>query len=308
MSQDGQAPTAFTPPYGAPEQWAPKHYGQTGPWTDVWGLALCLVEVLVGRPVIEGDPNAMMGTTLDPQRRPRRAPRVWPCRTRSRPLFRRALALDPRARQRDAGCFGTSCSPRWRCPIPSVHRLQRDPRADDDGGVRVERVEVRSRSSGSLPRVPQPSAAVERALAMTRIRSDERSFALGRRVRNPAVHSRSSPRSRGSADRTGFGARAAVGEARSEHCAAVRAAKGCARAPAGSASLRGATWQSSISMKRTPRGVPWIWICPPASRLRAASVSSQGMRAFKSAPRLTSAAPDLPTPPSLRDPPLRSAA
>ena len=37
---------AFTPAYGAPEQWLPKRYGQTGPWTDVWGFALCAVEAL----------------------------------------------------------------------------------------------------------------------------------------------------------------------------------------------------------------------------------------------------------------------
>ena len=37
----GQAP--FSPAYGAPEQWLPKRYGQTGSWTDVWGLALVLI-------------------------------------------------------------------------------------------------------------------------------------------------------------------------------------------------------------------------------------------------------------------------
>ena len=38
--------SAFTPAYGAPEQWIPKSYGQSGPWTDVWGLALTAVEAL----------------------------------------------------------------------------------------------------------------------------------------------------------------------------------------------------------------------------------------------------------------------
>src|SRR5450755_2394507 len=141
MSQDGQAPTAFTPAYGAPEQWAPKHFGQTGPWTDVWGLALCMVETLAARPVIDGDPAAMMGTALDPTRRPTPRTEGVELPDAAEAVFVRALALDPRARQRDA-------------------------RAEDGGGVRVERVEVRSRSSGSMSRVPQPSAAVERALAM----------------------------------------------------------------------------------------------------------------------------------------------
>jgi serine/threonine protein kinase len=34
---------AFTPGYAAPEQWSPKRFGQVGPWTDVFGLALTLV-------------------------------------------------------------------------------------------------------------------------------------------------------------------------------------------------------------------------------------------------------------------------
>ncbi|HEX6764924.1 MAG TPA: serine/threonine-protein kinase, partial [Polyangiaceae bacterium] len=37
----------FTPAYGAPEQWNPQGLGETGPWTDVWGLALTAVEALV---------------------------------------------------------------------------------------------------------------------------------------------------------------------------------------------------------------------------------------------------------------------
>ncbi len=168
MSQDGHAPTAFTPAYGAPEQWAPKHFGQTGPWTDVWGLALCLVEALAARPVIDGDPAAMMGTTLDPVRRPTPRTEGVELPDAVEAVFARALALDPRARQRDAGVFWNELLAALQ--VPDSERgiaLQRDARAEDGGaGVRVERVEVRSRSSGSMARVPQPSPAVERALAM----------------------------------------------------------------------------------------------------------------------------------------------
>ncbi|HTA94213.1 MAG TPA: protein kinase [Polyangiaceae bacterium] len=168
MSQDGHAPTAFTPAYGAPEQWAPKHFGQTGPWTDVWGLALCMVEALAARPVIDGDPAAMMGTTLDPLRRPTPRTEGVELPDAVEAVFARALALDPRARPRDAGVFWNELVAALQ--VPDSERgiaLQRDPRAEDGGaGVRVERVEVRSRSSGSMARVPQPSAAVEQALAM----------------------------------------------------------------------------------------------------------------------------------------------
>src|SRR4029079_13003394 len=103
VSQDGSGALALTPAYGAPEQWAPRHYGQTGPWTDVWGLSLCIVETLAARAIIEGDASAMMGIALDPARRP--TPRqegveVWDA---VEAVFARALALDPRARQRDVG-------------------------------------------------------------------------------------------------------------------------------------------------------------------------------------------------------------
>ncbi|HYQ03548.1 MAG TPA: serine/threonine-protein kinase [Polyangiaceae bacterium] len=105
MSQDGGAPTAFTPAYGAPEQWAPRHYGQTGPWTDVWGLALCLVEVMLGRTAIAGDPATMMGIALDPQRRPTPRSEGIDVPDAVEAVFARALALDPRARQKHAGIF-----------------------------------------------------------------------------------------------------------------------------------------------------------------------------------------------------------
>ena len=39
---------AYTPAYAAPEQFAKRH-GSTGPWTDVYALALLCVELLVGR-------------------------------------------------------------------------------------------------------------------------------------------------------------------------------------------------------------------------------------------------------------------
>jgi hypothetical protein len=126
-----------------------------------------MVEALAARPVIEGDPAAMMGTTLDPQRRPTPRTEGVDLPDAAEAVFARALALDPRARQRDAGVFWNELVAALQ--VPNSERglaLQRDSRAEEGGGVRVERVEVRSRSSGTISRVPQPSAAVEQALAM----------------------------------------------------------------------------------------------------------------------------------------------
>ena len=48
MSQGQTALVAFSPDFAAPEQWVPKRYGQTGPWTDVYSLALTMVTALRG--------------------------------------------------------------------------------------------------------------------------------------------------------------------------------------------------------------------------------------------------------------------
>lgn len=96
---------SFSPAYGAPEQWAPRRYGQTGRWTDVWGLALTVVEVAKGGEVIIGDHAAMMGTILDPKRRPTPRNEGLDVSDRVEGIFARALAVDPRKRYQSVGAF-----------------------------------------------------------------------------------------------------------------------------------------------------------------------------------------------------------
>ncbi|HEY6557137.1 MAG TPA: serine/threonine-protein kinase [Polyangiaceae bacterium] len=91
-------PGPFTPAYGAPEQWLPKRFGETGPWTDVWGLALSMVEALSGHLVIDGDRSAMMATVLDPERRPTPRQEGVEVSAAVEAVFLRALALDPKDR------------------------------------------------------------------------------------------------------------------------------------------------------------------------------------------------------------------
>ena len=49
---------AFTPAYGAPEQFNPA-LGATGTWTDVQALGLILLELLIGEPPLGNDMNVM---------------------------------------------------------------------------------------------------------------------------------------------------------------------------------------------------------------------------------------------------------
>jgi serine/threonine-protein kinase len=103
----GAAVDAFTPGYASPEQWVPKRYGQTGPWTDVWGLALTMVEALVGRPAIDGDLPGMMGTALDEGRRPTPRTEGAVVSDAVERVFEQALAVDPRRRTQSIEAFWT---------------------------------------------------------------------------------------------------------------------------------------------------------------------------------------------------------
>jgi serine/threonine-protein kinase len=97
----------FTPGYGAPEQWAPDRFGTSGPFTDVWGLAVTMAEALAGKPVIDGDLETMRRQTLDPRRRP--TPRSYGAiiSNEVEQVFARALAVDPRERTQDMSTFWT---------------------------------------------------------------------------------------------------------------------------------------------------------------------------------------------------------
>lgn len=104
-STDDANHESFSPAYGAPEQWLPKQFGHTGPWTDVWGLALTFVEVAAGRPIMKGDHKAMLSAVTDPVRRPTPRNEGIDVDDEVEDVFRRALAVDPKDRYGDAGAF-----------------------------------------------------------------------------------------------------------------------------------------------------------------------------------------------------------
>jgi serine/threonine-protein kinase len=97
--------SSFTPAYGAPEQWLPKRFGQTGAWTDVWGLALTMVETLAARPIVDGDQAEMMSIVLSETRRPTPRGVGLEISDAAEAVFLRALSVDPRDRYPEAGAF-----------------------------------------------------------------------------------------------------------------------------------------------------------------------------------------------------------
>ena len=94
---------SFTPQYAAPEQ-IESRYGSTGPWTDVYSLALVMTELLTDRPAFDGDDlPAILTQVFDPQRRPTPRARGVAVPDAVEAVLARALSVDPRARHADAG-------------------------------------------------------------------------------------------------------------------------------------------------------------------------------------------------------------
>lgn len=156
LSQTGEALSAFSPGYAAPEQWAPRSLGQTGKWTDVWGLALCLVEAMKGEEIIQGELAEMMGVALDPARRP--TPRTLGVTVSDQveEAFARALAVDPRERTQTVGEFwdGLTAALGIRARVGSIS--QKETQA---GGRRLVTVGFES----VAPRAPEVPLAVPRS-------------------------------------------------------------------------------------------------------------------------------------------------
>lgn len=91
----------FTPAYAAPEQWVTR-FGATGPWTDVFSFALVCVELLSGKPALEG-PNIpqFLGQCIDETERPTPRTRGATVPDAVEDIFRRALDVEPKNRQAD---------------------------------------------------------------------------------------------------------------------------------------------------------------------------------------------------------------
>jgi eukaryotic-like serine/threonine-protein kinase len=152
-TSDGGGPSFFTPPYAAPEQWLPKRFGQTGPWTDVWGMALTLVEAASGCAPFEGDIQAMMSRALDKHQRPTPRSRGVDVPDAIEQLFERALALDPRERPADIGLFWDELTLALGMKLDDRHR---DLRSEAGLVPREERIEAVARQphrSGAVPRL-----------------------------------------------------------------------------------------------------------------------------------------------------------
>jgi formylglycine-generating enzyme required for sulfatase activity/serine/threonine protein kinase len=97
--------SSFTPAYGAPEQFS-RAQGATGPWTDVFALALIFTELLVQVPPLRGDDLTQLAVaSMDPRRRP--TPRTFGANVPDalEATLARALAVTPSERFQTIGEF-----------------------------------------------------------------------------------------------------------------------------------------------------------------------------------------------------------
>ena len=105
LAKTGVAITSFTPRYGAPEQFT-RSYGATGPWTDVYSIALVACEMLAGRAALQGEDLIQFGfSSADPAQRP--TPRSLGAQVSDQleAVFEKALAVRPADRFPSAGEF-----------------------------------------------------------------------------------------------------------------------------------------------------------------------------------------------------------
>ncbi|MBX3188054.1 MAG: SUMF1/EgtB/PvdO family nonheme iron enzyme [Labilithrix sp.] len=94
----GRGETSYAPEYAAPEHFK-KSYGAIGPATDVYGLALCIIELVTGKRALEGeDPAELYLATSDLARRPTLRARGSHVSDALEGVLQRALAVDPKRR------------------------------------------------------------------------------------------------------------------------------------------------------------------------------------------------------------------
>jgi class 3 adenylate cyclase/tetratricopeptide (TPR) repeat protein/tRNA A-37 threonylcarbamoyl transferase component Bud32 len=108
LTQHGMALQPFTPQYGAPEQWSGR-FGATGPWTDVFAMALILIEVASGRLALAGsDAIQLFTAAVEESRQPSMAARGVRVSPAVEDVLTRALAPSAKLRFRDMGEMWTA--------------------------------------------------------------------------------------------------------------------------------------------------------------------------------------------------------
>ncbi|XXY48374.1 adenylate/guanylate cyclase domain-containing protein [Sorangium sp. So ce269] len=122
LVQTGRTFRAFTPQYGAPEQFSPR-FGATGPWTDVYAMALILIEVASGHPALSGsDVIQLFVSSSDEALRPSLRARGVSASVDVEAVLGRALAIQPSQRFHNLGEMWSALEAAQRASVVVVAR------------------------------------------------------------------------------------------------------------------------------------------------------------------------------------------
>ncbi|MFO0757561.1 MAG: bifunctional serine/threonine-protein kinase/formylglycine-generating enzyme family protein [Byssovorax sp.] len=154
-------PTAFTPRYGAPEQFN-KQRGASGPWTDVFALALILVEMITGKKALDGDdPTQLYIAAADPSMRPTARGRGAEVSDAVEQVLDKALSVEPKQRYADASELWDALSAAVRGePLPSRPKAQSpapDPMMGTAEFAANARLDVKTEGPGGPKALPLAS-------------------------------------------------------------------------------------------------------------------------------------------------------
>jgi eukaryotic-like serine/threonine-protein kinase len=145
FEQTGGTVAAFTARYGAPEQFS-RRFGATGPWTDVFALALVLVEVVLGAPALEGtDAAQLFVAASDKLLRPTLRGRGFDPGDAVEAVLVTALSVDPRERYPNATAFWDALTSAAR--NEPARLSARPPKIDHERPTR----EISGDASGAVP-------------------------------------------------------------------------------------------------------------------------------------------------------------
>ncbi len=156
-------PTAFTPRYGAPEQFN-KRLGATGPWTDVFALALILVELVSGQRALEGDdPTQLYVAATNPGARPTLRRQGVHTSDAVETVLQRALAIEPPDRYADAKTFWQALKTAALAPLGSPGPSPPDAGLGIQPDPETAAREAAARRFSSAPPTALEAAATQRS-------------------------------------------------------------------------------------------------------------------------------------------------
>ncbi len=159
LTATGAAGSDFTPKYGAPEQFDRTH-GATGPWTDVFGFALVMLELMRGgiRVFPQKDFVSLALACQDPLHRPTPRNLGIPTSDAVEAVFMKAMAIPVRERHEHMAAFWTALAGALEVkefrPInaePWGTGLGSDTRSGSSQRALIADVSVRSVRTGGVP-------------------------------------------------------------------------------------------------------------------------------------------------------------